>query len=213
MQSKIKEEKKRWKWVPESLLRSLSDDDSLSLEDSELLLLLLSLLSSSEPDESDSEDEDESEDSTSCFCVMIIFGAFFRCSRSSSLVKTHLARCNLIGWCKGKALLLSAVCPKCELVCLFLLHKTDPSTTEPVAISKAPPSVFCSVKPHPTICFFLRWRNMVPGCGLDYMTPAADLSCRHGVRCGLQTWTENSPPFPQSNTPTCPRVFEKDLGR
>lgn len=61
----------------------LLDEESLLLDDSELLLLLSE---SESEEESVSEDEEESDDSTSCFCVIIIFGAFLRCSRSSSLI-------------------------------------------------------------------------------------------------------------------------------
>lgn len=62
---------------------SLLDEESLLLDDSELLLLLSE---SESEEESVSEDEEESDDSTSCFCVIIIFGAFLRCSRNSSLI-------------------------------------------------------------------------------------------------------------------------------
>ena len=44
----------------------------------------LSLDESSLEDDED-EDEEEDEDSTSCFCAMISFGAFLRCSLSSSV--------------------------------------------------------------------------------------------------------------------------------
>lgn len=59
--------------------------ESESLEESE------SLLSLPEDEESDDEDEEEeeseSDDSTSWFWVMIILGAFFRCSLNSSLLE------------------------------------------------------------------------------------------------------------------------------
>lgn len=66
---------------PELLLLLLledEDDESESLEESEEE-------EESEDDEDEEDEEDESEDSTSCFWVMIILGAFFKCSLSSSL--------------------------------------------------------------------------------------------------------------------------------
>lgn len=61
--------------VPEELLLLEEEEESES-EESDWL---------EEPEEESDEPEEESEDSTSWFCVMIIFGAFFRCSLSSSL--------------------------------------------------------------------------------------------------------------------------------
>lgn len=78
-------------YIPESLLLL---EDELLLDDPELLSLslLLLLLPDSESEEEseseseeDEEEEEESDDSTSCRCVIIIFGAFFKCSRNSSL--------------------------------------------------------------------------------------------------------------------------------
>lgn len=58
-----------------------------SLDESESLLSLFEEESEDEEesDEDEEEEEEESDDSTSCFWVMIILGAFFRCSLSSSL--------------------------------------------------------------------------------------------------------------------------------
>lgn len=65
--------------VPELLLL-LEDEEESESEESE------SVDDESDEDEEDEEEEEEeSEDSTSWFCVMIIFGAFFKCSLSSSL--------------------------------------------------------------------------------------------------------------------------------
>lgn len=70
---------------PELLLLEDEEDESEeseSLDESEE--------EESDEDEEEEEDEDEeSEDSTSCFWVMIILGAFFRCSLSSSLGHRH----------------------------------------------------------------------------------------------------------------------------
>ncbi len=70
--------------IPEEL--SLLEEDSESLDEFESLSLLS--LSDEEPEDEESEDEEEeevSDDSTSWFWVMIILGAFFRCSLNSSL--------------------------------------------------------------------------------------------------------------------------------
>lgn len=72
--------------IPEEL--SLLEEEFEPLDESESLSLLsLSDEESEDEEESEEEEEDESEsdDSTSCFWVMIILGAFFRCSLSSSL--------------------------------------------------------------------------------------------------------------------------------
>lgn len=69
---------------PELLLLEDEDDEpeeSESLDESEEE----EESEESESDEEDDEEDDESEDSTSCFWVMIILGAFFRCSLNSSL--------------------------------------------------------------------------------------------------------------------------------
>lgn len=70
--------------IPEEL--SLLEEEFEPLDESESLSLLsLSDEESEDEEESEEEDESESDDSTSCFWVMIILGAFFRCSLSSSL--------------------------------------------------------------------------------------------------------------------------------
>lgn len=71
--------------IPEEL--SLLEEEFEPLDESESLSLLSLSDEESEDEESEEEEEDESEsdDSTSCFWVMIILGAFFRCSLSSSL--------------------------------------------------------------------------------------------------------------------------------
>lgn len=60
------------------LLEEEESEESESLDESEEE-------ESDEEEEDEEDDEDESEDSTSCFWVMIILGAFFKCSLSSSL--------------------------------------------------------------------------------------------------------------------------------
>lgn len=68
--------------VPELLLLEESEEsESDSLEESE---------EESDEEEEDEEDEEESEDSTSWFWVMIILGAFFKCSLNSSLREKEL---------------------------------------------------------------------------------------------------------------------------
>lgn len=64
------------------LLLDDEDDESESLDESEE-----EEEESEEEDEDEEDEEDESEDSTSCFWVMIILGAFFKCSLNSSLVQ------------------------------------------------------------------------------------------------------------------------------
>lgn len=60
------------------LLEEEESEESESLDESEEE-------ESDEEEEDEEDDEDESEDSTSCFWVMIILGAFFKCSLNSSL--------------------------------------------------------------------------------------------------------------------------------
>lgn len=68
--------------IPEEL--SLLEEESESLDESESLSLS-DEESEDEESEEEEEEEEESDDSTSWFWVMIILGAFFRCSLNSSL--------------------------------------------------------------------------------------------------------------------------------
>lgn len=86
-----------WKWsiqaVPELLLEEESEEsESESLEESEE--------EESDEEEDDEEVEEESDDSTSWFWVMIILGAFFKCSLNSSLRERESERENNINYYK-----------------------------------------------------------------------------------------------------------------